>query len=210
MKEIAIVGAGGLGREVAWTLDRINAASGEPLWSVVGFADDDPAKASGSFAGYPLLGSCAKVAAERPEVSFFVAVGDNATRERIVRALGERDFPAIVDPSADVAPSAVLSRGAFVGPKAVVSVAARVGAFAIVNARSGVGHDSALGDFSQVCPGASLSGATALGARALVGTNACTVPCVKVGDDATVAAGTVAFADVSAGTTLSPFGTLRK
>ena len=210
MKDLVIVGAGGLGLEVAWTVERINAASGEPVWRIAGFADDAPGKASGTFGGLPLLGACEKAVREWPGAAFFVAIGDNATRERIVRTLGDSEFPALVDPSADVAPSARISRGAFVAPRAVVSVEAEVGAFAIVNARSGVGHGSVLGDFSQVSPGASLSGETRLGARALVGTNACTVPRVKVGDDATLAAGTTAFADVASATTLSPFGTLRK
>jgi len=210
MKDLVIVGAGGFGREVAWTVERINRSPSGALWRIVGFADDAADKSSGSYGGLPLLGPSAKVASELPDVSFFVAVGDNATRERIVRALGERDFPRFVDPSADVAPSATIGRGAFVGPRSVVSVGTKVGEFAIVNARSGVGHDSVLGDFSQVCPGASLSGATVLGERALAGTNASTVPGVKVGDDATIAAGTTAFADVAANSTLSPFGTLRK
>ena len=210
MKDLVIVGAGGLGREAAWTVERINAASDAAVWRIVGFADDAPCKASGEFCGFPLLGPCAKVAQALPDASFFVAVGGNATREKVVRALGDMDFPPLVDPSADVAPSARVSRGAFVGPQSVVSVDATVGAFAVVNARAGVGHDSVLGDFSQVCPGASLSGATVLGARALVGTNACTVPGVKVGADATVAAGTTAFADVAENATLSPFGTLRR
>ena len=210
MKELVIVGAGGLGLEVAWTVERINAASAASMWRIVGFADDAPGKASGTFGGFPLLGPCDKAVRDWPEAAFFVAIGENSTRERVVRALGDRAFPALVDPSADVAPSARISRGAFVAPRAVVSVEAEVGAFAIVNARSGVGHGSVLGDFSQVCPGASLSGETRLGARALVGTNACTLPGVKVGDGATLAAGTTAFADVAPATTLSPFGTLRK
>ena len=210
MKDLVIVGAGGFGREVAWTVERINSSASEAAWRLVGFADDAADKASGTFGGLPLLGPCAKVARERPDASFFVAIGDNATRQNVVRALGDRDFPRFVDPSADVAPSAEIGRGAFVGPRSVVSVGAKVGEFAIVNARAGVGHDSVLRDFSQVCPGASLSGATVLGERALAGTNSCTVPGVNVGDGATVAAGTVAFADVAANSTLSPFGTLRK
>ena len=48
-----IVGAGGWGREAVWTLERINAR--EETWNILGFADDDPEKASGSVEGYPLL-----------------------------------------------------------------------------------------------------------------------------------------------------------
>lgn len=209
MRELVIIGAGGLGREVAWAVMRVNGSPAEPKWKLAGFADDAPGKSSGTLDGLPLLGAVATVAKERPDAAFFIAVGDNATRERIARELGGREFPAVVDPSALVAPSAVIGEGAFVAPLAVVSAGASVGRFAIVNARAGVGHDSRLGAFSQVCPGASLSGATVLGERAFVGTNACTLPGVSVGADAKIAGGTPAYSNVPAGATLSPFGTLR-
>ena len=209
MKELVIIGAGGLGREVAWSVRRVNESCAEPKWNLAGFADDAPGKSSGLLDGLPLLGTVAKVAKERPEAAFFIAVGDNATRERIALELDGREFPAVVDTAAIVAPTAVIEKGAFVAPLAIVSAGASVGRFALVNARAGVGHDSRLGAFSQVCPGASLSGATVLGERAFVGTNACTLPGVEVGADAKIAGGTPAYSNVPSGATLSPFGTLR-
>ena len=66
MRDLFIVGAGGLGREAAWTVERINAASQQPLWRLIGFADDDPAKATGNFEGYPMLGSVEKASKDHP------------------------------------------------------------------------------------------------------------------------------------------------
>lgn len=207
MREIMIVGAGGFGREAAWTLERINAAT--PTWRVLGFADDDPAKASGALEGYPLLGPVAQASRDHPGAAVLIAIGDNAVREKVYRALRGHDFPVVVDPSAEVAPTAEMRHGTFIGPKAVVSVGAELGKFVLVNARAGVGHDARLGDFSQVCPGASLSGHTTLGAHAFVATNACTVPGVTIGAGARIAAGTPAYRDVAAGATLSPFGVFK-
>ena len=205
--EIMVVGAGGFGREAVWTLERINAVA--PAWRVIGFADDDPAKACGTLEGYPLLGPVAKASRDFPGAAVLIAIGDNTTREKVYRSLRGHDFPVIIDPSADVAPTAEIRHGSFIGPKAVVSVGAELGKFVIVNARAGVGHDSRLGDFSQVCPGATLSGHTRLGEHAFVATNACTVPGGEIGAHARVAAGTPAYRDVAAGTTLSPFGVLK-
>ena len=89
--EIMVVGAGGFGREAVWTLERINAAA--PTWRVIGFADDDPAKAHGSLEGYPLLGSVAQASRDYPGAHVLIAVGDNATREKIYRSLRGHDFP---------------------------------------------------------------------------------------------------------------------
>src|SRR5574344_655578 len=162
MKDLFIVGAGGFGREAVWTVERINAASQLPLWRVIGFADDDPTKASGNFEGYPLLGSVEKAEHDYPGASVFIAIGGTD-----------------------------------------------IGKFVIINARAGVGHDSKVGDFSNVCPGVSLSGHTELADHVFMGTNSCTAPNMKVGSRATVACGTPVLKDVEPGTTLSPFGTLK-
>lgn len=206
-RNIMIVGAGGFGREAVWTLERINAVS--DTWRILGFADDDPAKASGSLEGHPFLGPIEKASHDYPGAAVFIAVGDNAVREKIYRTLRGHDFPVIIDPSADVAPTADIRHGTFIGPKAVVSAGTELGKFVIVNARAGVGHDSRLGDFSQVCPGASLSGHTTLGEHVLIGTNACTVPGITVGPRAKVAAGTPVYRHLAADETLSPFGVLK-
>ena len=129
--------------------------------------------------------------------------------EKIYRSLRGHDFPVIIDPSAEVAPTVDIRHGTFIGPKAVVSVGAELGKFVIVNARAGVGHDAKLGDFSQVCPGATLSGHTTLGEHAFVATNASTVPGITIGAHAKVAAGTPVYRDLPADAVLSPFGVLK-
>ncbi len=209
MRDLFIVGAGGFGREAVWTVERINAAAESPLWNVIGFADDDSAKASGNFEGYPLLGTVEKASKDHPGASVFIAVGCNATRRRLYARLRGHDFPALIDPSAQVSPTTEFKHGTFIAVEAVVSVGTNIGKFVIINARAGVGHDSSVGDFANVAPGVSLSGHTTLGADVFMGTNSCTAPGLTVGDGATVACGTPVLANVPPGTILSPFGTLK-
>ena len=209
MRDLFIVGAGGLGREAAWTVERINAASQQPLWRLIGFADDDPAKATGNFEGYPMLGSVEKASKDHPGASVFIAIGDNAIRRKVYAQLRGHDFPAMIDPSAQVSPTTEFKHGTYIACEAVVSVGTEIGKFVIINARAGVGHDSVVGDFSNVSPGVSLSGHTTLGQDVFMGTNSCPAPGRKVGDGATVACGTPVLKDVEPGSTLSPFGTLK-
>ena len=209
MRNLFIVGAGGFGREAVWTVERINAASQQPVWNVIGFADDDPAKAFGNFEGYPLLGSVEKASKDHPGASVFIAVGDNAVRRKIYRQLRGHDFPALIDPSSQVSPTTEFKHGTFIACEAVVSVGTEIGKFVIINARAGVGHDSTVGDFSNIAPGVSLSGHTVIGEDVMMGTNSCTAPGMTVGDGATVVCGTPVLKNVAPGTTLSPFGTLK-
>ena len=209
MRDIFIVGAGGFGREAVWTIERINEAAPEPVWNVVGFADDDPAKASGNFEGYPLLGTVDKASKDMPGASVFIAIGDNAIRRRIYTQLRGHDFPAIIDPSAQVSPTTEFRHGTYIAVEAVVSVGTDIGKFVIINARAGVGHDSVVGDFVNIAPGVSLSGHTTIGEDAFMGTNSCTAPGMTVGKGAVVACGTPVLKDVEPGATLSPFGVLK-
>ena len=209
MRNLFIVGAGGFGREAVWTLERINASQQQPVWNIIGFADDDPAKASGNFEGYPLLGSVETASKDHPGASVFIAIGDNAIRRKVYRQLRGHDFPALIDPSAQVSPTTEFKHGTFIACEAVVSVGTEIGKFVIINARAGVGHDSTVGDFSNIAPGVSLSGHTAIGEDVMMGTNSCTAPGMTVGDGATVVCGTPVLKNVAAGATLSPFGTLK-
>lgn len=209
MRDLFIVGAGGLGREAVWTVERINKASQQPMWNVIGFADDDPKKARGNFEGYPMLGSCEQASKDYPGASVFVAVGDNQIRRDIYRRLRGHDFPALIDPSAQVSPTTEFRHGTYIACEAVVSVGTEIGKFVIINARAGVGHDSTVGDFCNICPGVTLSGHTTLEEDVMMGANSCTAPGMKVGKGAQVCAGTPVLKNVEPGTTLSPFGTLK-
>lgn len=209
MRNLFIVGAGGFGREAVWTLERINASQQQPIWNIIGFADDDPAKSSGNFEGYPLLGSVETASKDHPGASVFIAIGDNAIRRKVYRQLRGHDFPALIDPSAQVSPTTEFKHGTFIACEAVVSVGTEIGKFVIINARAGVGHDSTVGDFSNIAPGVSLSGHTTIGEDVMMGTNSCTAPGMTVGDGATVVCGTPVLKNVAAGATLSPFGTLK-
>ena len=210
IRDIIIVGAGGWGREVAWTLERINAI--QPTWNILGVADDDPSKAKGkgSMEGYPYLGPAEEASKDYPGAAVVVAIGDNVVREKIYRRLRGHDFPVIIDPSAVVAPTVELRHGVFVGALAVISVGCEIGKFVVVNTRAGVGHDCKVDDFAQLCPGATMGGHSVLGKFGYMATNSSLCPNVVVGDYGQIAAGTPAYANVKAGTTLSPFGSLKK
>jgi sugar O-acyltransferase (sialic acid O-acetyltransferase NeuD family) len=210
MRDLFIVGAGGFGREAVWTVERINTASIQPVWRIVGFADDDPSRASGNFEGYDLLGSVEQASKDHPGASVFIAIGDNAARRSIYARLRGHDFPCLIDPAAQVSPTTEFRHGTYVAVGAVVSVGTEIGKFVIINARSAVGHDSSVGDFSNIAPGVSLSGHSVIGEDVFMGTNSCTAPGMKVGDGASVACGTPVLADVAPGTVLSPFGTLKR
>ena len=84
MEKLAIIGAGGFGREVFWLVQEINQV--KPTWEVLGFLDDNPHALDG-FSGYPpILGAIDHYRQlDRPYVA--CAVGVPKVRKRIVEQL---------------------------------------------------------------------------------------------------------------------------
>ena len=189
MRDIFIVGAGGFGREAVWVVERINKAAQQPLWNVIGFADDDPAKASGNFEGYPLLGSVEKASHDNPGASVFIAVATAATRRKIYARLRGHDFPALIDPSAQVSPTTEFRHGTLISVGAVVSVGTDIGKFAIISSRTGVGHDATVGDFCNLAPGVTVAEHARVGNDVAMGVNSCVAHGVTVPDGTVVPCG---------------------
>jgi sugar O-acyltransferase (sialic acid O-acetyltransferase NeuD family) len=199
MRRVVIVGAGGLGREAAWMIGRINAVT--PHFELLGFCDDAEEKREGLCDTIPLLGTLDQVTARFGPVGFFCAIGNNHARRevtRYARSAGHEPV-TLVDPSAVIAPDVVIGVGSYVGIRSVVSVGVRLGEGVLVNHQVCVGHDVRVGDFAQLCPGVCVSGGCELGEGALLGTLSGTIPLRRVGAWATVGAGTMAFRDVAEG-----------
>ncbi len=193
--KLVIIGAGGFGRETAWTAETAG-------YEVLGFCDDD-ASASARCDERPFFGTIEEAAKKGLSAGtlFFVAVGTNVAR----RSLFERAIRcglspvSVLSPAACIAPGVTIGDGSYAGPGCVISVGVRIGRGVIVNTLASVGHDVTIGDFAQICPAAAISGGCSIGGNALVGTNATVIPLKRIGADATLGAGALALRDLGDG-----------
>ena len=181
---ILIYGAGGHGQVIADTLLRCG--------QFVVFADDHANSAPGLF---QLVDS--KIALQEG-VRFIVAIGDNATRQRIHETMVNRGaVPAkVVHPSAQISHDAEIGPGVFIGPNTVVNAGAKIDAGAIINSGAIVEHHCRIGPFAHIAPGAALGGLVTVGARTLVGINAAVRPRITLGDDCTIGVGAAVVTDI--------------
>lgn len=201
MQKLIIIGAGGHGKEVAWSVAEINAR--EPRFELLGFCDDGLAPGT-VVLGLPVLGPVEAVAAVRgSEIGYICAVGKNKVRPRLVEraaAAGWRPV-SVVNPSAVVSPDAEIGPGTFLAPGTYVGPHASVGAHCIVNFHASIGHDAVMGEHVQVCPGARVSGNVRLGTGVFLGSNAAVSPGVTMGDWSKLSACSFAAVPVPPGVT---------
>lgn len=194
---IAIIGAGGLGREV---LSLIRAL---PHWNCVGFFDDGKEKHS-LVNGLPLLGSVADIRPEEP-LSYVLAIGDPKTKREIVDRLpAHLRFATLIHPFVVLqdADSIVLDPGVIIGAGSILTTTIKIGRHTLVNLNCTVGHDVTIGPCSSVMPGVNLAGSVAIGKGVLVGSGANVLNGISVGDFARVGSGAVVTRAVAPGVTV--------
>ena len=99
MKDIAIFGAGGFGREVLALIKDINLIT--PIWNIVGFFDDGYEEGK-VFNGFPNLGGIEQLNQWKTPLSVAVAIGSPAIRRKIVEKIANPlvDYPSMIHPSA--------------------------------------------------------------------------------------------------------------
>lgn len=193
MKEIAIIGAGGLGREVATTIDRINRK--EPTWNLIGFFDDGKAKGNPVSHYGKVLGGVEEVNKTNKPLSVVIAIGSpgslRSVRERITNPLIA--FPNIIfEPLSCADPSTFkMGEGNIIQGGCWMSVDVTIGNFNVLNGRDMIGHDVTIGDYNVIMPDVRISGEVVIGNDNLLGIASIILQQIKVGNSVRLGAGSV-------------------
>jgi len=126
-----------------------------------------------------------------------VALGDCATRERLVRKIGRRlVFVTAVHPQAVIDSSASIGPGTVVMAGVVVNAGAVIGSHCILNTGCSVDHDCQIGDFSHLAPGTRLAGHVSVGQGSFIGIGSSVIDRIRIGDHVSAGAGSVIVEDV--------------
>lgn len=85
----------------------------------------------------------------------------------------------------------------------VITNSVRIEKGTLINLSCTIGHDTSIGEYSEICPNSSVSGNVKIGSKAYIGTGAVILPGVKIGDSAIIGAGAVVTKDVPDHTTVA-------
>jgi len=196
VSRLIVIGGSDQGRQV---LDAI-VASG--AYEPVGVLDRSLARGD-DVAGVPVLGTDADLpacAAHAGADHFVVAIGDNATRGRLLEhsagAAPHLTPATIVHPAAVLSDDATIGAGSIVLAGAVVGNGCRLGRGVLLGIRSSVDHDGVVADHASLGPGATTGGHVHLGRATAVGLGASVIHGITIGDDTVIGAGAVVVGDV--------------
>ena len=201
-KGIVIVGTDGAGREAHQYV--IDALGDDPAYYVKGFLDDSPTELEPFGIEEPLLGSTHDYRAD-PDDRVVIACGNPANRRKMAERLEANgaEFMSVVHPLAYVAPTATIGVGCILAPYTTVGARVRMGDHCVLWFYASIGHDASVGDCCRFSPFAVTNGGSVLEDEVFLGAHAVVNPDQVVGAGSRVAAGSVVYRRVPAGSIVS-------
>jgi sugar O-acyltransferase (sialic acid O-acetyltransferase NeuD family) len=206
LKRIAILGAAGQAREVAWLIRDINRE--RPAYEFLGYIVNDISRLSAHDSREHLLGDESWLETNRHKVDCLtIGIGTPATRCKVADTLTNQfpdlEWPALIHPRSVVdRETCTIHSGVLICAGAICTTNINFGPFALINFGCTVGHEAQIGRGCVVNPGANISGGVVLEDGVLIGTGAQILQYLRVGARATVGAGAVVVADVAAESTV--------
>jgi len=172
MKNIAIFGAGGFGREVQMLIEQIN--SNGKIWNFIGFFDDGVqiGKVVNEFL---VLGGVKELNDwNKDSLAIVFAIGNPLTKKKIISKINNPNlfFPVLVHPNVQIGSSKFVSigEGSIITAGNLITVNISIGKHVILNLACTVGHDTIILDYASFMPSVNISGEVNIGECVYVGT----------------------------------------
>jgi sugar O-acyltransferase (sialic acid O-acetyltransferase NeuD family) len=196
-KDIIIVGAGGLGREVLWLLEELN--SKNTVWNITGFVDDNENLQGVFINNCPVLGTVDWLVKYRNRLSVVCCIAKPKIRERIIYKLQKNpniDFPNIIAEGVRCSNRVHFGKGNIICLSSTLTVDIHMGDFNIINPACTIGHDVKINNYNTLYPGVNISGNVDLGNHIEIGTGSQIIQGLDICDNVIIGAGSVIIKDI--------------
>lgn len=198
MKNLIIIGAGGLGRQMfAWAKECKGYLEN---FDLIGFLDDNLHALDG-FEGYPpVLSDIASYRVKEGD-AFLLAIGDNESRIKFISNIKEKggEFPTFIHPGAFVYTNKI-GEGCFITPLASIGVDVEIGNHCLIQGGALIGHDVKIGNNVRIDCNVVCVGGIQIGDNVCVHTGAIINHGVRVEDDSIIGAMSFVIRKVKKGT----------
>jgi len=196
INKLVIIGAGGLGCEVAWLVERINGV--RLTWDYLGFLDDNIALVSKRLNNYTVLGTTEWLK-NHNDVYVVCAVGNSQVRKEIIERVckyGNIKFATLVDPSVIMSNTSSIGYDSIICANTSITVNVNISNHVIVNPNCTIGHDSIIGEFVTLYPCAGIAGNCIIEDEVELGTGMKVIQGIKIGEKTIIGAGAVVINDI--------------
>ena len=187
MKNVIIIGAGGHGKVVADIVRKSND-------KLVGFLDSK--RNEGTHVGVPILGYDYEYE-KFNDCSFIVAVGNQASRKKIVDSMKNVDWYTAISNKAIISPYIKsLGKGTVIAHNAILNAGASVGNHCIINTGAVIEHDNIIRDFEHISVGSLIGGWVSIGENTMLGIGSVVKDHISITSNCLIGAGAVVVKDI--------------
>ncbi|MDY3359394.1 MAG: acetyltransferase [Clostridium celatum] len=196
MKNLVIIGAGGVGREVSLIVQQINEI--DPTWNMIGFIDDNVDNWGKVINGYSIIGGVDSLDFLTQDHYVVIAIANYEAKKRIVNRLkGRFKFATIIHPKVWIHDFMTLGEGSIVYEGVILTANIEIGKHVIISPKCGIGHDSIVKDYVSLLWNVNISGNDLIEEGVMMGSGSTVIQGKTIGQGSTIGAGAVVINDIS-------------
>ncbi|MBB6624657.1 acetyltransferase [Clostridium gasigenes] len=199
MKNLIIIGAGGVGRETAWIVEQINQK--ELLFNILGFVDDNEELWGNEINGYNIIGglqyldgiTCTE------NIELIISIANYKVKKNIVAKLNNKfKFATLIHPEVYISSTIIIGSGNIIYPGVIMTTNITIGNHIIVSPKCGIGHDSIIKDYVSLLWNVNVSGFNIIEEGAFIGSAATIIQNKRIGKKTIIGAAAVVINDIEA------------
>ena len=200
MKNIIIIGAGGVGREVSLIIEKINKL--KATWTLIGFIDDNINSWNKIINGYQIIGGMDLLETLPLDTYVVIAIANYNLKKKIVNKINNKfKFATIIDPKVYIHDYMTIGEGTIIYEGAIITANIQVGNHVIISPKCGVGHDSIIKDYVSLLWNVNISGNDVIEEGVMMGSGSTIIQGKKIGKGSIIGAGAVVIDDIDSFTT---------
>lgn len=184
MKDIAIYGFGGFGREVATLINAINRI--KQTWNLVGYIDDGVKIGESNRYG-SVLGGIDVLNGMKTELNIVIAIANPKHIKSIVENVDNPfiQFPNIIAPNVNIfdKEAFTMGKGNLIFWGCRLSCDVEIGDFNLMNGAVSLGHDAKIGSFNVLSPSTRISGDCKVGNENFFGVQSVVLQGIEIGNN---------------------------
>ena len=196
LKDLIIIGAGGVGRETALIVEDINNKSRE--WNLLGFVDDYK-EIGEDINGYKVLGGNDYINNYEKEVYVVCAIANYKIKKNIIEKIKNSNvkFANLIHPSVNLNKTVEIGSGCIIYANSIITANISIGNHVIVSPKCGIGHDSIIKDYCSLLWNVNVSGNVVLEEGVTMGSGSTIIQGKRVGHGSFIGAGAVVIEDIN-------------
>ncbi len=200
MKNIIIIGAGGVGREVSLIIEKINKL--KATWNLIGFIDDNINSWNRIINGYQIIGGMDLLETLPLDTYVVIAIANYNVKKKIVNKINNKfKFATIIDPKVYIHDYMTIGEGTIIYEGAIITANIQVGNHVIISPKCGIGHDSIIKDYVSLLWNVNVSGNDVIEEGVMMGSGSTIIQGKKIGKGSIIGAGAVVIDDIGSFTT---------